>query len=124
MIDNKFKQVFLNNVIKQKGCWAYNGSTNRDGYHNVIYQRDGERKHYLAHRIMAWIHGMDIEDKLVCHHCDNTSCVNPDHFFVGTNADNMADKVAKGRQSRGHIFSKQIKAGIAAKGGMKSCRGY
>jgi len=113
MIDNKFKHKFLGNVIKQNGCWTYNGHSNRDGYYNIIYQRNGQRKYYTAHRIMAWLHGMDIEDKCVCHHCDNPGCVNPDHFFIGSTADNMADKVAKGRQCKGEVMSVAVKRGLA-----------
>lgn len=56
-----------------------------------------------AHRV-AWLifKGLIPKDCHVLHKCDIPSCVNPDHLFLGTNLDNMRDKVKKGRAAKSH----------------------
>ncbi len=79
------------------GCWLWTGSLFRGGYGQF---RSGPDP--AAHRT-AWViaHG-SIPDRLyVLHRCDVRCCVNPEHLFLGTHADNMADMVAKGRSPRG-----------------------
>lgn len=77
-------------------CWEWTGGKNgRYGRFTFNYQS------VPVHRLSMTLAGRDPTGLLVCHRCDNPICVNPDHLFLGTHTDNMADKVAKGRQAKG-----------------------
>lgn len=66
------------------------------------YGRMWYERHVFAHRFSWMIHFGEIPKGMrVCHKCDVTICVNPDHLFLGTDADNMHDRDAKGRSCKG-----------------------
>lgn len=114
-------------------CWPWLGSQQKPmGYGHWTWW-DGERgRSTTAHR-KAWqlTNGPIPEGMMVLHSCDNPPCCNPAHLWLGTHADNMADKVAKGRQSRlgrpvathckhGHEFTPETE--VTFKGGFRTCR--
>jgi hypothetical protein len=89
--------------IMPSGCWHYTGYKRKDGYGLVTFgqHRTGDRQRVLAHRYFyERLVGPIPEGMLVCHRCDNPSCVNPDHLFVGTHLDNNRDARQKDRSSR------------------------
>jgi len=75
------------------GCWEFQG-TLAGGYGQIKIEGVNHRAHRLAYSLLV---GEIPEGLLVCHHCDNPKCCNPDHLFLGDDADNTKDKVAKGR---------------------------
>lgn len=77
------------------GCWLWLGAAHQDGY-GCIYL--SKAKVVPSHRMFYERHRGPIPSGLfVLHQCDTRLCCNPDHLFLGTQADNMADKVRKGR---------------------------
>lgn len=79
-------------------CWEWTACT-QYGYGQFGLSRP--RRLELTHRYSWELANGPAGEMCVLHKCDNRRCVNPAHLFLGTRTDNMADKVRKGRQSRG-----------------------
>lgn len=86
---------FWSRVDKTGCCWRWLGGKDKDGY-GMATGNDGlsRRANRLA---WAFTHGPIPDGMLVCHTCDNPSCVRPDHLFLGTPLDNAVDRDRKGR---------------------------
>lgn len=81
--------------IIESGCWEWQASLTAKGYPQLNL---GKGKITYAHRYSYMQFVGEIKEGLfVCHKCDNPKCVNPFHFFLGTNEDNMKDAKRKGR---------------------------
>lgn len=82
------------NNINEKECIEFSGSKDESGY--GLKTVNGKTRR--VHRLVWEQYNGKIPDKMmVCHKCDNPSCINPTHLFLGTNSDNMKDMYKKGR---------------------------
>lgn len=79
-------------------CIEWVGARDRDGYGRTTF----EGKRMKAHRV-AFFKARGWWPPVVRHKCDNPPCVNEEHLLGGTNADNMRDKVERGRSAKGEL---------------------
>lgn len=85
------------------GCVLWCGAKDKNGYGTIRVGPRGDNKNWFAHRLSYFLHYGELDEGLnVNHKCDNPECVNPDHLYQGTQAENMRDvkerKRAKGCQ--------------------------
>ncbi len=98
-LDQKAVNRFWSKVnTRANGCWEWRAACTPNGYGQFWLGK----KQYGAHRI-AWLiaRGTILPGLMVCHICDNPRCVRPEHLFLGTAKDNVADMWKKGHGAAG-----------------------
>jgi hypothetical protein len=79
-------------------CWLWQGMLDKRGYGSMRFERKMQKAHRVAWRINR---GPIPDGMCICHACDEPACVRVAHLFLGTHADNAADRDAKGRGNGG-----------------------
>lgn len=101
LVDDKARLRFLAKFEKRQKsmCWWWKAQKDKNGYGRMKFKINGRHVATPAHRVSWEIYRSPIpKGMLVCHRCDNPSCVNPHHLFLGTWMDNYKDMENKGRR--------------------------
>lgn len=77
------------------GCKEWTAYRDRNGYGRFRFNGENRLAHRIAYKLY---YGIDPKELFVCHTCDNPSCIEPTHLFLGTQKDNMDDMRHKGRE--------------------------
>lgn len=93
-------KLFWDKVVKTNDCWNWIAYKDSKGYGKFNFNGRTTRTHRVS-----WILNFGDPGKMcVLHKCDNRSCVNPDHLFLGTYEDNNKDRNDKERQAKGSVI--------------------
>lgn len=94
-----------------EACWPWAGRLDRDGYGRLSHGGKDLSAHRVAYELAT---GTSLLPSVVVRHrCDNRRCCNPAHLEAGSQADNVADMVARGRQVRGEANHSKLTAAQA-----------
>ena len=110
-IPPQWTQYFDSRVSKTESCWLWKLCVSTDGYGRVRVGNTATGRHLTTTHRHSWTlcYGPIPDGLFVLHRCDVRACVRPDHLFVGTQADNMHDMIAKGREGARTHPERQIR---------------
>lgn len=93
-IKQKSVERFWSKVEKTSSCWVWTAYKDKDGYGNLTINRLPNKSHRFSYELT---YGAIPKGMCVCHTCDNPSCVNPKHLWLGTFKENNRDRENKNR---------------------------
>ena len=90
----RFNEKYI--PVTESGCWIWTGASS--ARYGTIYDHSKRKVIKAHHAAFLLFNGPIPNGMCVCHVCDVTFCVNPDHLFIGTQKDNIHDMIKKGRK--------------------------